>query len=196
VIAIHPQRLPGRWREGYALDVHTVSSTFLGHDEFGHARFETVRSAAGDHLYRLKYQRDQTAITALVEVAVDFIQSWQIEVDMLLTVPPSRVRPVQPVLVLGEALAKALGLDYCPTCVRRRRDVPQLKDVFDYEERSRLLADLHEVDPSRVDGKRVLLFDDLFRSGATLNSVAAAAYDQGRAAEVFALTITRTRSKQ
>ena len=85
---------------------------------------------------------------------------------------------------------------YCPNCVRRRRDVPQLKDGFDYDDRARLLADLHEIDESRVKGKRILLFDDLYRSGATLNSVAAAAYDQGGAADVFALAITRTRSKQ
>jgi len=62
--------------------------------------------------------------------------------------------------------------------------------------RKRVLADLHEIDRSRVQGKRVLIFDDLYRSGATLNSVADAAYDHGGVAEVFALTITRTRSKQ
>src|SRR6266545_762157 len=73
--------------------------------------------------------------------------------------------------------------------VHRRRDMTQLKDVFDYDERARLLADLHELDQSRVHGKRVLIFDDLYRSGATLNSVADAAYDHGGAAEVFALTI-------
>ena len=196
MIVIHPQRLAGRWREGHALDVHTVSSTFLGHDEFGHARFETTRSAAGDLLYRLKYQGDQTAVPNLVEAAADFVKSGGITPDVLVPIPPSRMRAVQPVLVLGEALAKALGVEYCPGCVRRRRDVPQLKDVFDYDERVRLLSDLHEIAESRVKGKRILLFDDLYRSGATLNSVAAAAYDQGGAGDVFALTITRTRSKQ
>ena len=76
------------------------------------------------------------------------------------------------------------------------RDAPQLKDVFGYDERWRLLAGLHEVDRARVEGRRILLFDDLFRSGATMNSITAALYDDGRAADVFALTITRTRSKQ
>lgn len=47
-----------------------------------------------------------------------------------------------------------------------------------------------------VAGKRILLFDDVFRSGATMNSITAALYDQGGAAEVCALTLTRTRSKQ
>ena len=33
MIEFQPIRLPGRWREGYALDVHTVSSAYLGEDE-------------------------------------------------------------------------------------------------------------------------------------------------------------------
>ncbi len=45
-----------------------------------------------------------------------------------------------------------------------------------------------------VQGKGVLLFDDLFRSGATMNAITAALYDEGGAGNVFALTITRTRS--
>lgn len=40
----------------------------------------------------------------------------------------------------------------------------------------------------------MLLFDDLFRSGATMNSITAALYDDGKVADVFALTVTRTRS--
>lgn len=44
-------------------------------------------------------------------------------------------------------------------------------------------------------GRHVLLFDDLHRSGATMNAITEALYDDGDAAEVFALTITRTRSR-
>ena len=48
----------------------------------------------------------------------------------------------------------------------------------------------------KVEGRKVLLFDDLFRSGATMNAITSALYDQGQAREVYALTLTRTRSKQ
>jgi predicted amidophosphoribosyltransferase len=63
-------------------------------------------------------------------------------------------------------------------------------------ERWRLLEDLHEVDQVKLDGKRVLLFDDLFRSGATMNAITGSLYDQGRASDEYALTLTRTRSHQ
>jgi predicted amidophosphoribosyltransferase len=45
-----------------------------------------------------------------------------------------------------------------------------------------------------VQSKNVLLFDDLFRSGATMNAIAAELRDNGGLADLFALTITRTRS--
>lgn len=60
--SIHPRQIPGRWRLGYALDLHTVSSTFLGYDDLGHATFDTRRSEIGELLYRLKYSGDQSVV--------------------------------------------------------------------------------------------------------------------------------------
>ncbi len=196
MVAIQPVRIPGRWRDGRALDVHTVSSTYVGDDEFGHARFETRRSAMGELLYRLKYRADRTVIQEAAEAAASFVSEWCPEVEVLVPVPPSRERAVQPVLVIGAAIAARLGIESLPDCVRRTRDVPQLKDFFDYDERWRLLDGLHEVDNLRVEGSRILLFDDLFRSGATMNAVTTALYDQGHARDVYALALTRTRSRQ
>ena len=196
MIEFHPTRIPGRWRDGYALDLHTVSSTYVGDDEFGHARFETQRSPAGELLYRLKYKNDHGAAAELGEAAVSFVRSWRPNVEALIPVPPSRPRPVQPVFVLGEAIAVALAIEYCPSCVRRTREAPQLKDVFGYDERWGLLEGLHEVQRAELEGRGVLLIDDLFRSGATMNSITASLYDDGRVADVFALTMTRTRSNQ
>ena len=61
--------------------------------------------------------------------------------------------------------------------------------------RLRLLEDAHEVDATVVAGRRVLLFDDLFRSGATMNAITKGLRAAG-ATEVFALAITRSRSKR
>jgi len=103
---------------------------------------------------------------------------------------------MQPVLVLAEGISKSLGLLYSPECVERVRDVPELKNVYNYDKRIGLLDGIHTVDKNLVTGRRILLFDDLFRSGATLNSVTTALYVAGLAKDVFALTITRTRSHQ
>jgi competence protein ComFC len=49
---INPRKLSGPWTEGYALDLHTASSEFLGYDEFGHEQFNTERTEVGELVYR------------------------------------------------------------------------------------------------------------------------------------------------
>ena len=44
MVNTRPMKIPGRWRDGYTLDYHTISSTYLGDDEFGHAQFDSKRS--------------------------------------------------------------------------------------------------------------------------------------------------------
>jgi len=114
---------------------------------------------------------------------------------MIIPVTPSRQRGDQPVLIIGDALARRTNLPFVTDAVRRVRVLPELKDVHDYNERMQLLEGAHDVNIERVRGHRILLLDDLFRSGATMNSITASLYDQGHAAEVYALTITATRGK-
>ena len=192
---VQPKQIPGKWREGYALDYHTISSEYIGHDEYGHPQFHTKRSEVGELLYRLKYQSDQLVVTELVEAAASFVESWKPGADVILPVPPSRARAIQPVMILGEALGKHLGLPFADDWLGKVRDIPELKNVYSYDERIRLLAGAYNVDKTKVQGRRILLFDDLYRSGATMNASTAVLYDHGAAAEVFALTITRTRSR-
>ena len=158
---IRPMRIPGRWRDGRVLDYHTLSSTYIGDDEFGHPQFDTKRSEVGELLYRLKYRSDDSAVAPLVETVASFVSAWNPVAEMIVPVPPSRARASQPVLVLAEAIAGRLDVCYAPGCVKRTRDVPELKDVYEYDERTRLLSDLHAVDKAQVQGRKVLLFDDL-----------------------------------
>jgi len=92
VLQIQPVRIPGRWRDGRALDVHAVSSAYVGEDEFGHAQFETKRSAMGELLYRLKYKAERAVIDEIAETTAAFVRSWWPEAELLVPVPPSRER--------------------------------------------------------------------------------------------------------
>lgn len=188
-------RIPGRWREGYVLDFHTVSSTYLGYDEYGHAIFETIRSDVGELLYRLKYRSDDAVIDELAETLADFLRSWNPGVTVLIPVPPSRARSQQPVNLIAKALAVKIGVTLAPIGVARVKEMPELKNVYAYDERLRLLEGAHRVEPSVVRGQTVLLFDDLYRSGATMNAITAALYDEGEVKDVYALAVTRTRSR-
>ena len=189
------RKILGKWREGFSLDLHTLSSTFIGCDEIGRPRFDTPRSEIGELLYKLKYKSEQNVVSEIVEAVETLMKAWNPTVDILVPVPPSTYRLVQPVRLLTEAISQRLGIPLAD-CVTRRRNEPQLKNIFDLDERAKLLEGLHAVDKSVTRDKSVLLFDDLYRSGATMNAITTELYETGEATDVFALTITRTRSYQ
>jgi predicted amidophosphoribosyltransferase len=196
MVQIHPMKIEGNWIAGVALDFHTTSSTYIGDDEFGHARFDTVRPEVAELLYRLKYgNHDQAAVAGIVEAASGFLKPFPDKFDVIVPALPSTARAVQPVYLLANGIGKATGKPVAH-CVTATRATSQLKAVSDPDERKRLLEGLYAVDPTQVAGLNVLLFDDLFRSGSTMNAIADALLKQGKAASVRALTITKTRSNR
>lgn len=188
-----PKLLTGPWKAGFALDVHTVSSELKGYDEWGHEVFDTKRSELGELLFRLKYRSDKTVVRLMVETVVGFIGSQDWGIDLVVPVPPSGQRAFQPVLTLAQAIAKTLGVEYCVDCVLKVRETPQLKNVFDRSERLKLLAGSFAVSKSAIAGKKILLFDDLYRSGATLEAVSSALSEVVGLDNVYVLTLTMTR---
>ena len=194
MVEINPTRIAGRWSYGFTLDVHTTSSELLGHDEYGHPQFASKRSELGELLYRLKFRRDKTVIAEIAAIVGTFAASYLPKVDLIVPVPPSTPRKEQPVIMLAHAIGERIGVPVFEDCVWKVRETSQLKNVFDFDERSRLLDGAFEIDHSVANGKTVLLFDDLYRSGATLNAVTGLLYDQGGAQDVVALALTRTRS--
>lgn len=192
---INPRRIPGNWRQGYVLDYHTLSSEFLGYDEYGRPQFETKRTEIGELLYRLKYKADRSAFATLVETSAQFLVSRRLAIDYVLPVPPSKPRVFQPVLEIAKGVSNLLGVTYRGDLVHKVKETPELKNVYDFNERSKLLESAYVIEqPSLLTGKTVLLFDDLYRSGATMNAIAGALQTQGQVANVYAFALTKTRS--
>jgi competence protein ComFC len=195
VVSINPRRIPGNWRQGYVLDYHTLSSEFLGYDEYGRPRFETKRTEICDLLYRLKYRSDRSAFAALVETAAQFIASRRLTLDYVLPVPPSKPRVFQPVLELAKGVSQQLSVAYRDDFIHKVTETPQLKNIYDFNERLKLLEKAYVIQqPALLKGKTVLLFDDLYRSGATINAIADALQAQAQVENVYAFALTKTRS--
>jgi competence protein ComFC len=188
VISVNPQKIVGKWHKGLALDLHTTSSTPIGPNEQGHMQFDTQRPEIAELLYRMKYKNDSSGAAQIIEAAAAHVKS---KFDMLVPVPSSSGRSV--VLVLAKGIGVTLNLPVV-RCISTTRPTPQLKNVTDPDERARLVDGLYSVDRAVVEGKRILLFDDLYRSGSTLNAIATALKVQGKAADISVLTITKTRS--
>jgi predicted amidophosphoribosyltransferase len=194
-LKVEPQKIAGSWTEGRVLDFHSVSSTLLGYDEYGHPIFETERTEAGEHVYRLKYRADIDALPPLVDAASALLAGWAIVPSVVVPVPPTNTdRRVQPVFLLARALGEDVDLPVREDAIQRTKRYAELKNVHDPEERRRLLDGAFEVRPEVVSGQRILLVDDLYRSGATMNAISEALMAAGsEAVYAFALTMTRSR---
>ena len=124
-VEIHPMRVAGPWFDGYALDVHTTSSDYIGDNAYGHPEFATTRSPMGELLYRLKFRGDQTTVEPIVETVAAFLASWNIQIDAIVPVPPSNAsRKNQPVIELPKLSARALDYRCVNHAFARLRGLP------------------------------------------------------------------------
>jgi competence protein ComFC len=189
-----PIEITGPWNKGLSFALHTTSSTYLGVDESGHDRFENTRSEMGELVYRLKYKVDTSVIPGIIGL-LNGIQGLE-TFDIFLPIPPTdKTRTHQPVTEIAKALGEKRGVEVRSDILLKRAGGAQLKNVNDPVEREKLLRESIYVNGgSTVQGKRVLLVDDLYRSGATL-AAATQALRQAGASYIGVLTMTKTRSK-
>ena len=189
---INPRKLDGPWADGRVLDLHSTGSEFLGYDEYGHEQFATRRTEVGELLYRLKYRGDPSAVEEIGTVASKFIRSWGISFDVIVPAPPTRTRRVQPLHQIADELSRRFNVPVVKAVSKKATGAAELKDLREYHEREAVLKGALAVNARAITGKRVLLVDDLIRSGATLGAVAAALANAG-AAIIFAFALTKTR---
>ena len=106
----------GRGPMAAVLDLHSIGSEFLGHDEFGREQFETRRTEVGELLYRLKYRSYASSLDEIGAVAEKFIRSWRVTFHVIVPAPPTRARRVQPLYQIAGELAKRFCVPNSATC--------------------------------------------------------------------------------
>jgi len=194
-VEIKPKELKGDWDKGYALDVHTVDSTYIGDDSYGHPVFDNKRSAMGELLFQLKYRNDAAALAQIVETVSDFLKQSAFDVDIIVPMPPSNsYRKFQPVVEMARGVSATMHLAISEKGLLKVKSTPQLKNIYDLTERKKILADAFAATKNETSGKKILLLDDLYRSGATMNAASAALKSSGEASSISVLTLTYTRN--
>lgn len=186
-------RLQGPWKAGFALDLHTIASTHLGVDELGRDQFKNRRTELGQLLYELKYQGRIAAVGPIVNKILERFKGFE-RLHLIVPVPPSnRHRPVNAVLEIAKELGRRTGVPVGADVLTSDMTA-QLKNISDASQRRRLLKDALRVSEEYdLEGKNILLLDDLYRSGATLSAATELLYARGAGA-VAVLTITKTRT--
>jgi competence protein ComFC len=190
-MVVHPQGVKGPWKAGSVLDWHTVGSQIIGHNEFGHPIFDNIRSEIGELLYQFKYKNEQNALQGILQTSIDYFASKG-KFDLILPVPPSN--PSRTVTSqIAQGLAAGVGAKFSDTALIKCKNTSELKSVSDPEIRKEILYRAFQADRRQLDGKTVLLVDDLYRSGATLEAATETIMAQGNAKAVYVFAITRTR---
>ncbi len=183
--ASHPRPLKGSWQAGFALDFH---SSYKGAD--------WNRSGIGDLVYRLKYESNSSVLPMLVEHTRNLLAAHpeMKQFDIIVPAPSSTQREFNPVHEFCKALANALGKPMQPCVVKTRQTQPQ-KEMQTLPQKRDNVAGAFAVNGDNlkngINGKSVLLVDDLFDSGATLEEITKVLF-RSKVARVNALTLTRT----
>jgi len=182
---------PTPWVEGYVLDYHTISSTPTGDPYY---RFDTKRTDLGELLYRFKYRSAGiVALNDILDTVEQFVRGWKPPIECIVPAPASVGRKAQPVVEIARGLAARLRLPVFEDAVAKIKATTQMKNVDDWAERQRLLAEAVQVGKDDVKGRSILLVDDLIESGSTLRRASDVLLWDGRARAVYALVLTRTK---
>ncbi|BAU94203.1 hypothetical protein MPPM_5598 (plasmid) [Methylorubrum populi] len=192
---VQVKKLEGSWRLGYALHKHTLSSVYLGDDEYGHPRFDTTRSEPGEALYQLKYRSDWNQVAPLAAQVQASLLPLLGKIGLIVPMPASTTRARQPVDELAKELGRITNIPVFNNIVVKApapQGSSQLKNMHSREEKDAALEGRFSINPEITNEGcwNALLFDDLFDTGATMDAVCKALKTYNKIKHVYAASIT------
>lgn len=192
---VQVKKIEGSWDLGYVLHKHTLSSTYLGVDEWGHDRFDNKRSEPGEALYQLKYRSDWSQVEPLAAQIKETLLPLFGKIGLIIPMPASTVRSKQPVNELAYALGKLTDTPVFDEMIVKApapAGSPALKNLHTRAEKDAALAGRITINEniSNEGHWNALLLDDLFDTGATMNSVCQALRTYKKINLIYAIAIT------
>jgi predicted amidophosphoribosyltransferase len=176
----------------------------LGNFDFGYALGQysepkgshTEKTQVGRLLYGFKYQFDQNAGVILADLAAELINSRNLlrSSDFIVTIPPSFTsRPFDPVSFLAERISKRTGIRWERDVIKRTRITKLQKRILDKAGKEENVISTFRLNNSpSTSGKKILLLDDLYDSGATINQISQI-LRKAKADKIFVLVLAKTR---
>lgn len=148
-------------------------------------------------LHRLKYRRDVGLGEALTPELATFFEHMQWRVDLVVPVPLGRKRLAErgynQVGLIARPLAMALRIAYAADALARSQETRSQVGLTRTQRQQNVRGAFRGKEHC-VDGRVVLLMDDVATTGSTLSSCAEALFAAG-ARDVFAFTVSRALPK-
>lgn len=187
------QAIQGPWDLGYSLDKHTLNSVYTGDNEYGHPTFDTTRSDSGEALYQLKYKNQHQYAAILGEQLFVSLSRAFSTASLIAPMPPSRQRVSQPVTEIAKRLASCMDIPCMENLLYKKHVTAPIKDLGDRAQKVQTLKEAFAInDVLGNDGVYdVLIIDDLFDSGSSLEAATYTLRGYAKVRNVFAATITR-----
>jgi competence protein ComFC len=187
-------KLEGKWDEGFALELHTRSSLPYAGEFPGQTKFATEYTPLGALIRRCKYEGEMSAIAEVASIVVSRSNLRMFEA--IIPVPPSNsTRAFQPVSAIAAAIGELTTIPVFDEMFEAARH-EELKSISDFQERYRILTSAIALKRKpEIAGKKILVFDDVYRSGATLTRIC----DLLRPfapSKLCVLTVTKTRNSK
>jgi competence protein ComFC len=154
-------------------------------------RFDGVIRQA---IHELKYRNLRALVGLLAQLLNHYLINNPVPGEVLVPVPLHskrlRERGYNQSRLLAQQLGKLANLPVVDDCLVRQRHAPPQARTFTVDERRSNVADAFSCRDRRLEGKQVLLIDDVSTSGATLDACARALKQAG-AASVWGLVLAR-----
>jgi len=152
------------------------------------------RTEIGELEYQAKFKDDEEAKKALIKKCIECFDNLPFykDADFICAIPPSKKGGDNLPRLVAEGLASAAGLKNISKSVEWKKDKPQLKEVK-FDDKLKLLEDIGVEIVEDVKGKNIILVDDLYQSGVTMQYCAMKLKEAG-AKRVFGFSIVKSRS--
>lgn len=189
---VNIRKIHGLWEDGLSLDKHTLSSVYTGDNEYGHPTFDTTRTEIGECLYQLKYRHDYNQVPIIAhEISTAASSAFEF-ISFVLPVPPSQHRNRQPVVEVSRQVAANLGVPCIENMLLKNAHTEQMKNISTRDEKIKALCDKLYFQDIVADGQYdVLIIDDLYDTGATLEAATVVLRSYLKIRNIYVATITR-----
>ncbi len=168
--------------EEYCKDCRSTAHTYLR----GRA-FLQYKGEEKEAIHKIKYENKREYLKPLAEMMAETlereIERWEIDVCVPIPMHPKkkRIRGFNQSEILAELLGKSWGIMVDKKLLRKRKETGEQKKLT-AKERKDNLKDAFEAED--CTGKRILLIDDVYTTGSTIDAAAEVLKSAG-AEEVF-----------
>lgn len=146
-------------------------------------------------VHNLKYKRDLPLGDSFSKSLVDYIEEFDWKIDIVIPVPLGidrhQQRGYNQAALLAKPIAYRLSVQYQPKSLVRIRET-RSQVGLNRQERKENVAGAFQADNTILQGKNILLVDDVMTTGGTVNSAADALKHAG-ANKVFVITLARAK---